>query len=473
MLRVTKFFLILLVLSFILTACNAASEEIFDLDFNIVPGDIDLGGVNIVYEIGLDPSIFDSPNCLGYEMDTQFGDMAVKRLKDVQNNLNCTVTVNYTNNFNSCRNFVAASYSGTFLCDVISGISDMWRGPAQVGMLIGLTEIEDYIDFRNEEKWGNRNILEVIYHEDDLYGIVPLLWPEVSVSYSGITVVNENLISSIGATDPRDYLENGEWTWDKFEEVLETYYRAEGNEVKHYSLTCSSHSFGAMYLMSNGFRMSYENENGELAPGLLTNAASAAMKEARDVFYGPLAHTIDSEGNAVDSLIGGTTVLGCVGSDSIIGLNGKIAKEMENFGLLSWPTGPDVEPGYAAGFHSNIDRCIVFSRASNYPESTAAVISAIYEPFEEYQTIDDIIALMSKNYFFDDRDSHVYYDMYFNSVFAYFFTSAGPLYNSLGEWMLSNKTPTEYLEGIKGQLEERMIDSVGPSQNGIKAVWGK
>ena len=149
--RVTKFFLILLVLSFLLTACNAASEEVFDLDFNIVSGDIDLGGVNIVYEIGLDPSIFDSPNCLGYEMDTQFGDMAVKRLKDVQNNLNCTVTVNYTNNYNSCRNFVAASYSGTFLCDVISGISDMWRGPAQVGMLIGLTEIEDYIDFRNEE----------------------------------------------------------------------------------------------------------------------------------------------------------------------------------------------------------------------------------------------------------------------------------------------------------------------------------
>ena len=149
--------MILLVLSFILTACNAASEEVFDLDFNIVPGDIDLGGVNIVYEIGLDPSIFDSPNCLGYEMDTQLGDMAVKRLKDVQNNLNCTVTVNYTNNYNSCRNFVAASYSGTFLCDVISGISDMWADAARAGMLVGLSDLEEFIDYKDETKWGSRS----------------------------------------------------------------------------------------------------------------------------------------------------------------------------------------------------------------------------------------------------------------------------------------------------------------------------
>ena len=471
--KAVKLFILAVVFSIITTSCGEIEKEIFDEEFNKSAEGMDLGGVEIIYEVGLDPSIFDSPNCLGYELDTQFGDLATKRLKDVQSNLNCKVTVSYTNNFNSCRNFVAASASGTFMCDVISGISDMWRGPAMSGMLIGLTEIEDFIDFRNEEKWGNRNILEVIYYETDLFGIVPMLWPEVSVSYSGITVVNENIIATIGATDPRDLLENGQWTWTTFRDCLESYYLSEGSEIKHYALTCSSHTMGAMYLLSNGFRMSEVKENGQLSPGLKSNAALVAMGEALEVFNGPLSHTIDSKGSAVTSLLMGTTVLGCVSSDNVLGISGKIAKEMDNFGLVSWPTGPNVEPGYAAGFHSNIDRCIVFSRASHYPESTAAVISAIYEPFEEYPTFNDIIDLMSRNYFFDQRDSHVYYDMYTNSMFAYFFTSAGPLYASLGEWMLSKNTPAEYIESIEDRLELRMEDSVGPSYNGIKAVWGE
>jgi hypothetical protein len=459
-------------LSLLLISC-ASADEVFDVEFEQMSEGLDLGGVEIVYEVGLDPSIWDSPTCLGYELDTHLGDLASARLKKVQSDLNCKVKINYTNNFTSCRAFVACSASGAFLCDVISGISDMWRGPASSGMLVGLSELENYIDFRNEEKWGNRNILEVIYYDSDLYGIVPMLWPEVSVSYSGITVVNEDIISAIGASDPRDLLENGEWTWENFRDCLERYYLIEGNDVKHYALTCSTHTLGAMYLLSNGFRMSVKKSNGELSPGLMTNEALAAMDEALAIYNGPLAVTLDTQGSAVDRLIYGTTVLGCVSSDNVIGINGKISKEMTNFGLVSWPTGPNVVPGYAAGFHANIDRCIVFSRASHYPESTAAVISAIYEPFDEYPTFNDIMELMSRSYFFDPRDSKVYYDMYTNSQFAYFFTSAGPLYASLGEWVLSRKSPAEYIESIENQLKERMIDSVAHSQNAISAIWGE
>ncbi|MBQ6051738.1 MAG: hypothetical protein IJL30_00440 [Clostridia bacterium] len=471
--NIAKITVLLIMLSVIATSCAPSSEQIFDVEFEQTSDGLDLGGVEIVYEVGLDPSIYDSPTCLGYELDTHFGDLASARLKNVQVNLNCKVKVNYTNNYTSCRNFVACSASGTFLCDVISGISDMWRGPAMTGMLVGLSEIENYIDFRNEEKWGNRNMLEVIYYETDLFGVVPMLWPEVSVSYSGITVVNEDIIATIGATDPRDLLENGEWTWTTFRDCLEKYYLSEGNDVKHYALTCSTHSLGAMYLLSNGFRMSEIQPNGQITPGLMTNGALVAMEEALDIYNGPLGYTLDTMGNAVERLIAGTTVLGCVNSDSVIGMNGKIAKEMSNFGLVSWPTGPGVEPGYASGFHANIDRCIVFSRASHYPESTAAVISAIYEPFEEYPTFNDIIELMSRNYFFDPRDSKVYYDMYLNSQFAYFFTAAGPLYNSMGEWVLGRKSPAEYVESIESQLKERMEDCITPAYNGIKAVWGE
>ncbi|MBQ4627891.1 MAG: hypothetical protein IJB44_02305, partial [Clostridia bacterium] len=391
--KIAKILLLAMLISVFASACGSAEPEVFDMDFVKEAGKIDLEGIEIVYEIGLTDAALAYDNCLGYELDTQFGDLAVQRLKDVQENLNCVVKTNYVNNGVSCRNFVACSASGTFMCDVISGTSDMWADVARIGMVIGMSELEDYIDFRNEAKWGYRNMLEVVYYEDDLYGLVPLLWPEVSVSYGSPLVVNEHLISSLGVTDPRDYLENGEWTWEKFREVLELYYVKEGSEVKHYALTCSDSVFGGMFILSNGSHYAEKAENGEYIPGFFTARAMKAMDEGIDIFHGTLGETIDKKTDAVEAILGGTTVMSAVHSHQIIGLDSRIAKEMEDFGILSWPTGPDVEPGYSFGSHNNIARCFAFSRVSKHPDVAATIINAIYEPFEGYETLDSIIDL--------------------------------------------------------------------------------
>lgn len=469
--KIAKLLILAIIISLIATACNAsAEEEVFDVDFVKKAGELDLEGVEIVYEVGLTAAALAFDSCLGYELDTQFGDMAVQRLKDVQERLNCKLDIKYTDNYYSCRNFVAASASGAFFCDVISGISDMWADVARLGMLVGMSEIEEYIDYRNEAKWGYRNMLEVIYYEDDLYGIVPLLWPEVSVSFGCPIVINENHIATLGATDPRDLLENGEWTWDKFKEVLELYYVAEGSDVKHYAMTCSTHTFGDMFLLSNGSHYVEKNDKGEYEYGFFTPEAIKAMDTGRDIFYGPLAHTIDSTTEPVDALINGTTVLGSLYSESIIGLGSRIAKEMDNFGLVTWPTGPDVEPGYTFGFLHNIERCISFSRMSKYPEATAAIISAIYEPFEEYQTLDDILALMTRNYFYDKRDSDVFYNMFFSADYTYFHYQ---MYDQMHEWLTYNKTTTEYIEAHRDEIEALIEEHLLPSMRGIEAVWGE
>ena len=468
--KIAKILLLAMIISVFASACGSAEPEVFDMDFVKEAGKIDLEGIEIVYEIGLTDAALAFDNCLGYELDTQFGDLAVQRLKDVQENLNCVVKTNYVNNGVSCRNFVACSASGTFMCDVISGTSDMWADVARIGMVIGMSELEDYIDFRNEAKWGYRNMLEVVYYEDDLYGLVPLLWPEVSVSYGSPLVVNEELISQLGATDPRDYLENGEWTWEKFREVLELYYVKEGSEVKHYALTCSDATFGNMFILSNGSHYAEKDEKGEFIPGFFTSRAMKAMDEGIDIFHGTLGETIDKKTDAVEAILGGTTVMSAVNSDNIIGLGSRIAKEMDNFGILSWPTGPDVDPGYAFGIHSNIERCIAFSRVSKHPEVAATIINAIYEPFEGYETLDSIIDLMTRNYFYDRRDSEVFYDMYFNSDYTYFHYSG--MYGMFHQWITSGKTPTEFIEANEDMMNERLEEYLLPTMRGIEAVWG-
>ena len=441
---------IAILFSFAVTACGTAEEEVFDVDFEMKGDKIDLEGVGIVYEIGLTDSALAVPNCLGYELDTTFGDLASKRLKDIQNGYNCTVKLNYVNNGVSCRAFVATSASG---------------------MVIGMTELEDYIDFRNEAKWGYRNMLEVVYYEDDLYGLVPLLWPEVSVSYGTPLVVNENLIASLGVADPRDLLENGQWLWDTFDTCLGQYYIEEGGEVKQYSLTASLADIGNMFILSNGSHFAEKDASGKYIPGFFTQRGVKAMEAANSIYNGPNKKTIDTVGNALQSLISGKTVLGAVGSDSIIGITGRVAKEMDNFGILSWPTGPDVEPGYAFGQHANIERCISFSRMSTHPDVAATIINAIYEPFEGYETIDSIIELMTRNYFYDKRDSEVFYNMYFNSVYNYFHYSG--MYGYMHEWFTSNKTPAEYIEGATDMIQQRIDEYVLPTMRGIDAVWGE
>ncbi len=462
---------IVILFSFAVTACGTAEPEIFDVEFEMKGDKIDLEGVGIVYEIGLTDSALAVPNCLGYELDTVFGDLATKRLKDIQNNLNCIIKLNYVNNGVSCRAFVATSASGAFMCDVISGTSDMWADVARIGMVIGMTELENYIDFRNEEKWGYRNMLEVVYYEDDLYGLVPLLWPEVSVSYGSPIVVNENLIASLGVEDPRDLLENGQWTWDTFDDCLGKYFVQEGSEIKQYALTTSLGNFADMFILSNGSHFAEKDASGKYIPGFFTPNAQKAMEKGKEIFYGPHSNTIDAVGDAVQNLLSGRTVLSSVHSDSIIGISARIAKEMDNFGIVSWPCGPDVEPGYMFGLHHNIERCISFSRMSPHPDVAATIINALYEPFEEYPTLDSLIDLMTSNYFFDRRDSEVFYNMYFNSVYTYFHYSG--MYGYMHEWLSASKSISEHIEANTKSIQEKIDEYVLPTMNGIDAVWGE
>ena len=449
-------------------SCSSAEEEVFDVDFSRDLSKIDLEGIGIIYNVFIPASFSPESVCLGYELDTVFADMASKRLSDVQKDLNCVIEVTYE--AGSTANFYAATISGTYVSDAVMGVSDIWTDAARAGMMIGMSELEEFIDYRNEAKWGYRNMLEVIYYEDDLYGLNPLLWPEVSVAYGTPLVVNEDIIASLGETDPRDYLENGQWTWEKFREVLERYYVKEGSEVKYYALACQAAPFGNMFILSNGSRFAEKNEKGEYIPGFFSANAIKAMEEGLDIFHGTLGETIDKDSASVDAMINGTAVLGAVNSDHIIGLRGRISKEMSNFGILSWPTGPDVEPGYAFAEHANVERCISFPRAAKQPEAAATIINAIYEPFEGYETLDDILELMTRNYFFDARDSKVFYDMYLNSDYNYFHYSG--MYGMFHQWLTSNKTPTEYIEANEDFMASRMEEYILPAMRGIEAVWG-
>ncbi len=466
--------LIIALLAFsILTACASTEPEVFDVEFSVKNDRTDLEGVTVKYYRPTSGqgsgSYYVADQVLGYETGTILGDLAMKRIKDVQNELNCVLDITYFGDSdNMYQVFNMNSASGTYMCDAICGISDQFRDAMKAGTLVGLSELEGLLDYRNEDKWGRRNILESLYWEDDAYGLIPMSWPASSVSYQGLTIVNEDLIASLGETDPRDYYENKQWTWETYRGCLERYYAQEGSEVKHYAIT---HQYlgdiARCFMISNGYRLAEKGTDGEYHSGLSEPYVLTAMNEANDIAFGPLSYAVSVNVNHIDAITNGETVM-CVLHQAEY-LN-DIVKEMTNFGVIAFPSGPDVEPGFAAVTTMNLERVIVLSRFSHNIDATAIVLDRLYDPFEEYPDNEAIKDFLFQTYFFDRRDADIYYEMYLNSQFSYF---ASAPWHTLSEWIEGRRAPTEYIESVMDKVEEYIEEEIAPSKRGIEAVWGE
>ena len=466
-----KSFILIFLSLVVFAACGAHEEELFDEDFALKGDKTDLEGATIKYvreSGGLAFNVGDE-EVLGFEMNTVLGDLALQRIKDVQNNFNCKLDIVYFSGDAQYTNYRLSNAAGSYYCDIFCGISDRFREYMKAGTIVGLSQLDGLIDYRNEEKWGTRNVLEVLYWEDDVYGLIPLAWPTSSVSYTGLTIVNEDLIASLNTEDPRDLYENGKWTWETFRDCLEKYYAQEGSEVKHYALASVPFDFGANYLLSNGYRLAEKGPDGNYRSGVNNPAALAAMNEALDVFNGPLSYTIDRRNiilAPVEDLIAGQTVMGVMHYAEYVA--DRIVKSMTNFGVLPWPSGPAVEPGFISSFHMNLERAVVISSLSNNLEATAIALNALYEPFEEYPDIESIKDFLHHTYFFDRRDADIYYDMFQCAQYSYFSTAP---FQTLGEWVANGQTPTEYIESRIDKIEEYIAQEIAPSKRGIDNVW--
>ena len=467
--NIAKILVLAFIFSLFATACGSAEQEIFDVEFVKSSDGIDLEGVTVKYMRGEMWGGTEKGEVLGYEGGTILADLAMSRIKDIETNMNCTLDIVYGPDQH--KTFQLSNAAGSYFCDIICSVSDVFRNDMKAGALVGLSTVSEFLDYQNEAKWGNGNMLEMLCWEDDVYGFVPLSWPTSSVSYTGLTVVNEDLIASLNVTDPRDLYENGEWTWETFRECLKKYYVQEGNEIKHYALSAAAADFGSNYILSNGHRIAEKDFNGNYISGLHDPRSLKAMEEAQDVYNGSLSYTIDRTSDIlqgpIDALLNGTAVMGVMHYAEYVPT--KIAKEMTNFGVLPWPSGPDVEPGYLATHQFNLERAIVLSRFSPNIDVTAIVINALYEPFEEYPDSNSIKDFLYNTFFFDRRDADIYYDLFMVAQCSYFGSS---VCGSICDHVLNGQTPTQYIESVIDSVEEYIEEEISPSKKAVEAVWG-
>lgn len=267
----------------LVTGCAQSSEESFDLSLSgsNEGQSFDFNGMELLYRINLDSGngVDSTENYLGYTVNTEFSDLAMQRVRDLENRYDFKLNVT-----NDKADIVTMTAGGLRFADVFLSPSFDFFKWAKAGLLTGISTLSDYIDYRDEDKWGSPLILESMFYQNDVYGLTPNAWPEQNYTSFGYPLVaNVDLITTNGAANPRELVEEGLWVWDTFAQELVKNTVREGDVAKSYGLVTSYPYFAQMMLLSNGIRFAERDEDGNYYCGYYTPEAMRAMEMIREI----------------------------------------------------------------------------------------------------------------------------------------------------------------------------------------------
>ena len=396
---------ICLMIVFLCISCSAGDAEIVPEYSGLVPDDTaDLNGTE--FRFGWDN---DKGATLGYIEGTDFGDLAAKRIKDVENKYNCRITVEYHSGIGD-RAYLSA-VSGSYEFDAIAqatfGLVNYMRANAFQD-LIPLQSLDVF----DETKWGSRYMRMSTMFDGSLYSVIPAALPmRLFDSELGILCVNEDYVAAVQETDPRDYFENGEWNWDNFEYCLAHFSQTNLANEYVYSFSSGYGGFARDLALSNGNTFVMFKDNGTYELGYFTQSAIDTYNKCFDWFYGSFSSYVTDYWKP-DLFISGGAVIYRANANQVFATTDAIAYQLENIGIVPMPVGPDAsDPSqYRVAYPSGaISICIPLTTKD--AETSALIIDRLHEPFEGYETKEDMIEYLSRYYFSDERDSKLMFEL--------------------------------------------------------------
>ena len=466
MLKLRKTAALLLAVMLIMCACAQAEPEVVpEYDTNVSGSAVDLGGYTVRWGFG--NTIADKDDCVfGFVTDTSFADLALDRKKAVEDAVNCKFELDYNDSVRGT--FDASVVSGSRFYDVVTFESYFLLSEVRGGYFYGLSP---YLDLKNTDKYGTPSLLLSVSYKNDVYCVVPYAWPQLLyTSFGNPIVVNENLIARYGHDDPREFVENATWTWDKFEECLLAYTVKDG-ENQIYGIASHPPYFNMLMFLSNGVSFT-ENTDQGIVCGLYTPAGIQAMERAQSMFR-VTCHDCFFPGESNASVVECFKNEGCVlypsGAGGIVGDRTSLIYVMDNIGIVPFPLGPNAEPGVYRSYHESLNYSTGIPINAEMPDASALIIDMMYEPFEGYETKEQIIDYLSSQVFFDPRDAKVFINMLGNS--EYNFQNNGG--RAAIEQVRENKTITEMLEGLRSNYDTLLEEYMIPHFEGRLAVFGE
>ena len=455
-----RFICMIIISVMILCACEGSAPEIIP-EYDNGSVSADLGG--FVLNWGWNTS---EDTVIGFIPGTANADNVLERKKNVEDELNCKINMVYNSNIiDTLRTGVM---SGSQTLDLLVAGGYTLVVDVRAGYLSGLTSL---IDVNNIEKWGTPNMLQSMIWQDDLFAVIPFAWPDLVYEISGhLLAVNENLVARLAQPDPREFVENGTWTWDTFEDTLVAYtYEDAGNTV--YALRSHPPYFAINFLLSSGVAFS-DYEDGNVVCGVYTETGREALERAKQIFtvthkdcFHPLT---DSVGH--DEFINGEAVMYLTWTYELTTNTDWIMYQLDNVGVLPFPQGPKATPGVYLSYHEGLGTCTAIPFNAKDSAASAVILSAMYEPFDQYQTKDDIIDYMTSQIFYDRRDTEIIINVIRNTEYGFFREGAR---SAVEESLTSDKSITQLLDSYRSRYDEIVEKYMVPHYQGRISVYGE
>ena len=462
---------LLLCMIFAVCSCAQQSETETAPEFSLDLGVTDLMGEDFLL-MHNNAEHSSGEEYLGYVVDTEFADLALQRIREVENTYHVKITEQRATDLTN--RIQAGTASGLVPIDAAQGSSGSLAGLLRTGYFADITQLQEYIDYTDSAKWGNTENLKPLFWNNGLYGVIPAAWPIHKYrSVDGAVVVNEDIIRRLNQTDPRELVERDEWTWRTFEELMPIYNHINdaGDEVK--ALSTTVHWLFRTMHTTNGEPVIIR-QDGDYLLSLHSPVTFEAMQTAWNWTFGEYSTYVNIDlsnvwENMLAAFIEGRSVLTIMNGTDLCGSENSIAYSMDNFGVVPFPHGPN-------GTAQNTGATITDTRFSTCipalakdPAISAFVLNAIYEPLPGYEDEESMIDYFRRFYFFDDRDVTNFMNMYNTVLYNYREEGVTDVYIGIRD----NRSMQESLDAYAVADETNRIKYIVNIESSIDEIFGE
>lgn len=366
----------------------------------------------------------------GYHVSSELAEAAKKRVREVEENLNCVISVEKIDALSTNSAIQLGIAGGTAAW---SGVQ-RWAfgdnnqlGNIRAGYYLPISDFEGILDYKDNAKWGSRDFLLSLCYDGELYGLFPNYWPEYGfMSVDHLFVLNMDLAAEAGVSDPRAMVEQK--TWNR--SALETLVRdltIERPEEKVYGLGSWSHLFYEMAFNTAGNTYVVKNSEGEYVSNLLSTDNVETFTWAQDFFVRNkdfISPTRDTY-MLVDELCDGKTAMLLMHAYFIFADTADIAYRVENQALLPFPLADGDTSQKWVGQYEEVQYSFHIPICAPNGESAAHVLNALYEPLPDFETEEKRIAYYERTLFHDTRDCTLMMQLLDNMRYTFIYVGNG------------------------------------------------
>lgn len=156
-------FVLLLCMVFSVCSCSQQSEGEMTPEYNEELGDTDFMGEEFLF-MHNNEEHSTGEEYFGYIVNTEFADLALKRVREVEEKYHVKITEQKASDLVS--RVQLGTMSGVVGIDAIQSRSGTIAGLLRSGYFANLVYYQQYLDYTNDEKWGNIENLKPLFWDN-------------------------------------------------------------------------------------------------------------------------------------------------------------------------------------------------------------------------------------------------------------------------------------------------------------------